>query len=113
MDTLIVILAGIIMCLGIAGSFLPVLPGPLTSWIGFIVLNTSDAFSLSSTFIIVTGIIAVVIFYFRLHHSSYWYKKNWRKSLRGYRYYFRFNYRSFFSYTRWRGHWALFRGTYW
>ena len=62
MDTLIVIFAAIIMCLGIAGSFLPVLPGPLTSWIGFIVLNTSDSFSLSSTFIITTGIIATAIF---------------------------------------------------
>ena len=62
MDTLILILAAIIMCLGIAGSFLPVLPGPLTSWVGFIVLDASDSFSLSSTFIIITGIISAVIF---------------------------------------------------
>ena len=36
--------------------------GPLTSWVGFIVLDTSDSFSLSSTFIIITGVIAGVIF---------------------------------------------------
>ena len=28
--------------LGIAGSFLPVLPGPLTGWVGLLLLHLSD-----------------------------------------------------------------------
>ena len=40
-----------------------------------IVLDTSDSFSLSSTFIIITGVIAASNIYIRLHHSSYGNKK--------------------------------------
>lgn len=62
MDLLIIGTATIVMLLGIAGSFLPVLPGPLTSWVGFLILNTSDSIKLSTTFIILTGLVALAIF---------------------------------------------------
>lgn len=62
MDLLIIGTATIVMLLGIAGSFLPVLPGPLTSWVGFLILATSESIKLSTTFIILTGLVALVIF---------------------------------------------------
>ena len=48
--------------LGIIGSFLPVLPGPLTGWVGLLLLHQSERIENDSTFIISTFIIALVVF---------------------------------------------------
>jgi len=61
MDIFLVILAAFIMLLGIIGSFLPVLPGPLTSWFGLLVLHLTDAVPMNWTFLIITLIIALLI----------------------------------------------------
>ena len=61
MDIFLLLVSGIFMLLGIAGSFLPVLPGPLTSWIGLLILHLTDAVPLSWIFLIITLIIAVLI----------------------------------------------------
>ena len=61
MDILLVVIAGLFMVLGILGSFLPVLPGPLTSWIGLLILHLTKAIPLDWTFLIITLIIALVI----------------------------------------------------
>ncbi|EPR73326.1 putative membrane protein [Winogradskyella psychrotolerans RS-3] len=50
------------MILGILGSFLPVLPGPLTSWAGLLVLHFTEGVELSQTFLIVTLVFAVFIY---------------------------------------------------
>jgi len=49
------------MFLGIIGSFLPVLPGPLTSWIGLLFLHLTDAVPMNWTFLIITLIVAIGI----------------------------------------------------
>ena len=49
------------MILGIIGSFLPVLPGPLTSWIGLLVLHFTDAVPMNWTFLIITFCFALGI----------------------------------------------------
>ena len=49
------------MILGILGSFLPVLPGPITSWIGLLVLHLSNAVPLNWTFLGITFAIAFII----------------------------------------------------
>ncbi len=61
MDIFLVILAAFIMLLGIIGSFLPVLPGPLTSWIGLLVFHLTEAVPMNWTFLIITLIIALSI----------------------------------------------------
>lgn len=61
MDIFLVILSLLFMVLGIIGSFLPVLPGPLTSWIGLLMLYFTDAIEISSTFLIITFIIAIAV----------------------------------------------------
>ena len=63
MDILLVFVAAIFIVLGIIGSFLPVLPGPLTSWVGFLILHLTDAIPMNWTFLIITLVIAIFIWF--------------------------------------------------
>jgi len=49
------------MLLGIIGSFLPILPGPLTSWVGLLILHFTKAVPMNWTFLIITFSIALGI----------------------------------------------------
>ena len=62
MDILLIFIALVLMFLGIIGSFLPILPGPLTSWGGLLVLHFTDGIELSQTFLIATLAVAVFIY---------------------------------------------------
>ncbi|MDB9782675.1 DUF456 domain-containing protein [Winogradskyella sp.] len=62
MEFFLVLTALLLMILGIIGSFLPVLPGPLTSWAGLLVLHFTDGVELSQTFLISTLLVAIVIY---------------------------------------------------
>lgn len=61
MDIFLVIVAAFFMLLGIIGSFLPVLPGPLTSWIGLLIFHLIDVVPMNWPFLIITFIIALGI----------------------------------------------------
>lgn len=61
MDIFLVILSVFFMFLGIIGSFLPVLPGPLTSWFGLLLLHLTDAVPMNWTFLIITLFFALAI----------------------------------------------------
>ncbi|RLD25871.1 MAG: DUF456 domain-containing protein [Bacteroidetes bacterium] len=61
MDIILIFVAALFMVLGIIGSFLPVLPGPLTSWFGLLILHLTDAVLMNWTFLIITLIIALGI----------------------------------------------------
>ena len=61
MDIFLILLATFFMLLGIIGSFLPVLPGPLTSWVGLFIFHLIDTVPMDWTFLIITLIIALVI----------------------------------------------------
>ena len=61
MDIFLVIVAAFFMMLGIIGSFLPVLPGPLTSWIGLLIFHLIDVVPMNWPFLIITFIIALGI----------------------------------------------------
>ena len=61
MDIFLILLATFFMLLGIIGSFLPVLPGPLTSWVGLLIFHLIDTVPMDWTFLIITLIIALVI----------------------------------------------------
>jgi uncharacterized protein YqgC (DUF456 family) len=62
MELFLVLMALLLMLLGILGSFLPVIPGPLTSWAGLLVLHFTEGVELSRTFLIVTLLVAVFIY---------------------------------------------------
>ncbi|WNW01599.1 DUF456 domain-containing protein [Tenacibaculum sp. HL-MS23] len=62
MDIFLAILGFCFVCLGIIGSFLPVLPGPITSWIGLLLLHLTNAVPQNWTFLGITLVIAIIIF---------------------------------------------------
>ena len=49
------------MLIGIAGSFLPILPGPFMGWIGLLLLHLTSIIPMSYPFLIITFLISVVI----------------------------------------------------
>ncbi|TXE09687.1 DUF456 domain-containing protein [Seonamhaeicola algicola] len=61
MDILLIIIAMLFMVLGIIGSFLPVLPGPITSWVGLLILHLTNAIPANKSFLIVTLLVAIII----------------------------------------------------
>ena len=48
--------------LGILGSILPIVPGPLTAWIGLLLVYLIEAISMDYLFLSITFIIALVVF---------------------------------------------------
>ncbi len=62
MEFVLLTLGLLLAILGILGSFLPVLPGPLTSWFGLLVLHFTDAVPMNWWFLGTTLGIALVIF---------------------------------------------------
>ena len=63
MDIILIIVATLFMLLGIVGSFLPVLPGPLTSWLGLLIVHFTDTVPMNKSFLIITLIIAILIWF--------------------------------------------------
>lgn len=61
MDILFLILGFLFVCLGIVGSFLPILPGPLTSWIGLLLLQITKAVPVDWTFLGITLAISLLV----------------------------------------------------
>ncbi|WP_179375194.1 DUF456 domain-containing protein [Winogradskyella wichelsiae] len=62
MELFLVIIAFLLMIIGILGSFLPVIPGPLTSWAGLLVLHFTKGVEMSQTFLIITLVVAVIVY---------------------------------------------------
>jgi len=61
MDIFLIVISFLFMALGIIGSFIPVLPGPLTSWVGLLILHLTNTIPMNWTFLIITFIIALGI----------------------------------------------------
>ncbi|MDO1501764.1 DUF456 domain-containing protein [Winogradskyella maritima] len=66
MDIFLVSLALLFMVLGILGSFLPVLQGPLTSWFGFLALYFSNGIDISNTLLF--SLLGVALFIWLLDY---------------------------------------------
>lgn len=61
MDIILIVIATLLMLLGIIGSFLPIIPGPLTSWVGLLIVHVSEAVPMNKSFLVITFIIALLI----------------------------------------------------
>ena len=61
MDIFLIIIAAFLMILGVVGSFLPVLPGPLTGWLGLLVLYLMPEINVSLMTLVITLIVAILI----------------------------------------------------
>jgi len=62
LEIIVVIFSFIFIVLGIIGSFLPILPGPILSWIGFLILYLFGDFSITLKFLLITFLIAITVF---------------------------------------------------
>tara|TARA_B100001057_G_C22812554_1_gene936045 strand:- start:291 stop:791 length:501 start_codon:yes stop_codon:yes gene_type:complete len=62
MDVLILLLGIFFIILGIIGSFLPVLPGPITSWVGLLLIQLTDSVPFDWTFTGITLAVALIIY---------------------------------------------------
>jgi uncharacterized protein YqgC (DUF456 family) len=62
MDLLLLLLGVFFIILGIIGSFIPVLPGPLTSWVGLLLIHLTNAIPYNWTFILITLAVAILVY---------------------------------------------------
>ena len=62
MDIVLLILGLLLALLGIAGSFLPIIPGPITSWFGLLLLHYTDWVTFDQSFLVITLCIAIGVF---------------------------------------------------
>ena len=62
MDIIFLVLAGILMLVGILGSFLPMLPGIPVSWAGLLLLHLTSVIPMNYTFLGVTLLVTIIIF---------------------------------------------------
>jgi uncharacterized protein YqgC (DUF456 family) len=63
MDILLLFIAALFIALGIIGSFLPILPGPITSWVGLLILHFTDAIPMNWTFLVITLVFAIFVWF--------------------------------------------------
>ncbi len=59
---LILLVLGLILCLiGILGSFLPIIPGPVSSWLGILLLYSTSTVEFNFNFILITFTVAISV----------------------------------------------------
>ena len=63
MDIFWLLLGLCMMIIGVVGSVLPVLPGPITGWFGLLILHLTNAIPMNYQMLGITFFIAVVIFF--------------------------------------------------
>jgi uncharacterized protein YqgC (DUF456 family) len=61
MELALVIISGLFLVIGLLGSILPILPGPILSWLGILILHFTEYAEYSTTFLVVTAVIMIVI----------------------------------------------------
>ena len=61
MDVVIIILSGILLLIGIAGSLLPVLPGLPLSYLGILLLHIATDYDFSITFLVVWAVLILLL----------------------------------------------------
>ena len=61
MDAILIGLGFLLMIAGMVGSFLPIPPGPFTSWLGLLVLHLTEKLEMNWWLLIPTLIIAILV----------------------------------------------------
>ncbi|WP_340064959.1 DUF456 domain-containing protein [Ascidiimonas aurantiaca] len=62
MDIFLLVLGFLLMCLGLLGSFLPILPGPPVSWLGLLMIHLTSVVPMNWWFLGITLFVAIAIF---------------------------------------------------
>ena len=59
---IILLIIGLLLCLiGIVGSSLPIIPGPVTSWLGILLLNLTSVVDFNLNFVLITLTVAISV----------------------------------------------------
>ena len=59
---LILLVLGLLLCLiGIVGSFIPIIPGPVTAWLGILLLNLTSVVEFNLNFVLITLTVAISV----------------------------------------------------
>ncbi|MFQ3181791.1 MAG: hypothetical protein ACI9Z4_001391 [Polaribacter sp.] len=61
MDVFLLIIGFLMVLLGVLGSFLPILPGPLTGWLGLLIIHFTSVIPMNYTFLGITFAVAMII----------------------------------------------------
>lgn len=61
MDIFLVIIGLICVCVGVLGSFMPVLPGLPISWVGLLLLHLTSVIPMNYTYLVIWLVIATVV----------------------------------------------------
>ena len=61
MDIFLVIIAGVLMLIGLAGALIPVLPGPPLSYAGILLLHFSKYGSFSTRFLLLWAVLTIAV----------------------------------------------------
>ena len=61
MDLLLLIVSLLLCLIGIVGSFLPIIPGPVTSWLGILLLNLTSVVEFNLNFVLITLTVAISV----------------------------------------------------
>jgi len=62
MDMFLLIIGLLLCTIGLIGSFVPIIPGPITSWLGLLILHLTSIINLNYTFLVGTFTIAISVF---------------------------------------------------
>ena len=62
MDLVLLLLGAFFIILGIIGAFLPILPGPITSWVGLLFIHFTSVIPYNWTFIFTTLAVAILVY---------------------------------------------------
>ena len=61
MDIFLIIIGFLLCLVGIVGSFLPIIPGPVTAWLGILLLNLTSVVEFNLSFVLITFTVAVSV----------------------------------------------------
>ena len=62
MEIVLIIISFLLVILGIVGSFIPIIPSPITGWLGLLILHQASFLEAQYYFLAITFVIAISVF---------------------------------------------------
>ena len=62
MEIVLIIISFLLVILGIVGSFIPIIPGPISGWLGLLILHQASFLVAQYYFLAITFVIAISVF---------------------------------------------------
>ena len=62
MEIVLIIISFLLVILGIVGSFIPIIPSPISGWLGLLILHQASSLGAQYYFLAITFVIAISVF---------------------------------------------------